>query len=343
LPASPPRCSRRSVRDARKQRRRRRVPRPSWSSRDRRGWPQRRHRSSQRAGQRRGASRSGASSWRTSRSSGHGRLPGPVRRPGRGAKRWRRQSSRRATWRCQRFEHWLPRFRRGLSRFGRRRFQPRRRSLLCVCGRQGCRFRLPLGALLPQPPGTLLQAVGRKCSGPHRSGMVVAALRRVDGTGQGLDVTVQPLRGETGPGAAEKPKRRTSPTSDLFRARSAAQPLPAATSGRGRPERRGRTRAVLRRENSAAGAREFHGPLALRARPRPAGRPPTAATSGRRRLGEARAPLASHSAAAVRCPKLLVGVALQRSDVRSAATKSKVARRSGNCLPRRGERCTRSG
>ena len=207
----------------------------------------------------------------------------------------------------------------------------------------GALLPLPLGALLPQPPGTLLQAVGRKCSGPHRSGMVVAALRRVDGTGQGLDVTVQPLRGETGPGAAEKPKRRTSPTSDLFRARSAAQPLPVATSGRGCPERRGRTRAVLRRENSAAGAREFHGPLALRARPRPAGRPPTAATSGRRRLGEARAALASHSAAAVRCPKLLVGVALQRSDVRSAATKSKVARRSGNCLPRRSERCTRSG
>ncbi len=202
---------------------------------------------------------------------------------------------------------------------------------------------LGIGVLFPQPPGVLLQAVGRKSSGPHRSGMVVAALRRVDGTGQGLDVTVRPLRGETGLEAAEKPKRRTSPISDLFRARSAAQPLPVATSGRGRPERRGRTRPVVRRENSAAGARQFHGLLALRARPRPAGGPPTAATSGRCRLGEARAALASHSAAAVMCPKLLVGVALQRSDGRSAATRSRVARRSGNCLPRRGERCTRSG
>lgn len=201
----------------------------------------------------------------------------------------------------------------------------------------------PPDVLLPQPPGALLQAVGRKRSGPRRSGMAVAGLQRVDGTGQGRDVTPQPLRGETGPEAAEKPKRRTSPISDLFRARSAAQPLPGATSGRGRPERRGRSRPAARKGNSAAGAREFHGLRAFHARPRPAGRPPAAATSGRCRLGKARAALASHSAAAVRCPKLLVGVALQRSDVRSAATKSRVARRSGNCLPRRSGRCTRSG
>jgi len=191
--------------------------------------------------------------------------------------------------------------------------------------------------------GARLQVAGRKRSGPRHTKKAVAGIRTADGTGQRPDVTAQLLRGGTVPEVVERPNPKTSPSLGPSRARSVAPPRQVATSGRAPPGLRGRNRPVVSGESSPAQAGEFRGLRALRVRPQVAGRPPLAATSGRRRLGEAPAVLASHSAAAVVCPSLLVGVALQRSDVSSAAIRSRAARPSGSCLPHTGGKFTRSG
>jgi hypothetical protein len=191
--------------------------------------------------------------------------------------------------------------------------------------------------------GPRLQVAGRKRSDPRHTKRAVAGIRTADGTGQRPDVTAQLLRGGTVPEVAERPNPKTSPSLGPSRARSAVPPRQVATSGRAPPGLRGRNRPVVSGESSPAQAGEFRGLRALRVRPQVAGRPPLAATSGRRRLGEAPAVLASHSAAAVVCPSLLVGVALQRSDVSSAAIRSRAARPSGSCLPHTGGKFTRSG
>ena len=191
--------------------------------------------------------------------------------------------------------------------------------------------------------GARLQVAGRKRSGPRHTKKAVAGIRTADGTGQRPDVTAQLLRGGTVPEVAERPNPKTSPSLGPSRARSVAPPRQVATSGRAPPGLRGRNRPVVSGESSPAQAGEFRGLRALRVRPQVAGRPPLAATSGRRRLGEAPAVLASHSAAAVVCPSLLVGVVLQRSDASSAVTRSRVARPSGSCLPHTGGKFTRSG
>jgi hypothetical protein len=191
--------------------------------------------------------------------------------------------------------------------------------------------------------GARLQVAGRKRSGPRHTKKAVAGIRTADGTGQRPDVTAQLLRGGTVPEVVERPNPKTSPSLGPSRARSVAPPRQVATSGRAPPGLRGRNRPVVSGESSPARAGEFRGLRALRVRPQVAGRPPLAATSGRRRLGEAPAVLASHSAAAVVCPRLLVGVVMQRYEASSAVTRSRVARPSGSCLPHTGGKFTRSG
>jgi hypothetical protein len=132
--------------------------------------------------------------------------------------------------------------------------------------------------------GARLQVAGRKRSGPRHLERVVAGLRTVGGTGQRLDVTAQLLRGGTAPEVGERPKQKTSPTLGRSRARSAEQPRPVATCGRGHLERRGPNRPLARGESSPAGAGESRGLRVLRIGPPVAGRPPPAATDGPCRL-----------------------------------------------------------
>jgi hypothetical protein len=202
---------------------------------------------------------------------------------------------------------------------------------------------LGIGAPGRNLTGAQFQVAGPRHSGPRRRETVVAARRTVGGTGRRPDVTAQRLRGGTAPEPAERTKPKTSPIPDPFLARSAAPPRLVATSGRGRLERRARSRPVVLGWTQVAGAGDSRGLRALRARPPAAGRPRSAATNGRCRPGEAPVARASLSVAADVRPSPRAGVVLQTPDVSSGATRSRAARPSGNCLPRTGGRCTKSG
>ena len=191
--------------------------------------------------------------------------------------------------------------------------------------------------------GARFQVAGPRHSGPRRRETVVAARRTVGGTGRRPDVTAQRFRGGTALEPAERTKPKTSLIPDPFRARSVAQPRSVATSGRERLERRARSRPAVLRWAQVAGAGDSRGLRALRVRPPVAGRPRSAATNGRCRPGEAPVVRASLSVAADVRPSPRAGVVLQTPDVSSGATRSRAARPSGNCLPRTGGRCTKSG
>jgi len=201
---------------------------------------------------------------------------------------------------------------------------------------------VPAAPSRPHPAGTRLRVGGRQRSGLRRRGTVFAISRSVDGIGRRLGVTAQLPRGVTVPRLAGRPKRNAAPSPDRSPARSVVQPRPVAAFGRGSPERRGRNRLPARGESSPDGAGHARGrqaphvSLLVVARTQPA-------TSGHRRRGQARAPPANPSAAAVVSQKPPAGAALRRSDASLAATRSRAARRSGSCLRRTAGQCTRSG
>ena len=99
--------------------------------------------------------------------------------------------------------------------------------------------------------GTPFQVVGHKHSGLHPSERVAALRRAVDGIGRRPDVTALRLRGAAVPGCTGRRKHKATRILGRSRARSAAPPLPVATSGRGHRWRRGRNRP--QGESSQAG------------------------------------------------------------------------------------------
>ena len=189
---------------------------------------------------------------------------------------------------------------------------PGRAAVPAVRARAGTPPPVALDIGVPRPglTGARLKVAGRKRSGPRQRGTAVVGLRTAAGTGRLHGVAAQLLRGATVRQVAERPKRKMPPTQDPSRARWAVQPRLVATSGRGRLGRRGQSRPAAPGESSPVGGGELPGLRVLRDRPRVAGRPPQAATSGSCPLGEVPAAPASPSAVEVVCPNPPAGVGL---------------------------------
>ena len=348
----PPRCSKRSVSDARRQQRRRYVPRSAQLRRACCGQPWDRRRSHRGARARWSSLRRVSSRLRTRRLPQLERVPRSLRcrqcRRSRPPGRWRHLFGPGLSL--------LVRLRRGSgsrSSGYRRSGAPYKGSGAAYKGssaggsyRAGAPPTLParlrpraampevLGIGVPDrlSTGTLSQAAGHKHSGLHPRGGGRPS------SGGGWD---RPAPRRDGPGL-----ERGGPgmhRDEEAHSDSDSGPIPSSIGHAGTTGRNlwPRPPGPPRPEPAARG--EFAGGNPRAPLSRVAGQPCRAARRGRRQPGGVRVVPASPLAAEGGVPNRPVGVVLRKSGVNSGVTRSRVVRPCGNCLRHVAGQCTRSG